>query len=96
MVTGGGGHIGGAMSEALAELGAAIAIVDLSEEALIPNAKLYEDLDLDSLDAIDLAVKLKNDMGVTLNEEEMRSLIEFSDLIDLMDKKLNTSSSDVT
>ena len=69
---------------------------DLSEEALIPNAKLYEDLDLDSLDAIDLAVKLKNDMGVTLNEEEMRSLIEFSDLIDLMDKKLNTSSSDVT
>ena len=69
---------------------------DLSEEALIPNAKLYEDLDLDSLDAIDLAVKLKDDMGVTLNEEEMRSLIEFSDLIDLMEKKLNTSSSDVT
>ena len=69
---------------------------DLSEEALIPNAKLYEDLDLDSLDAIDLAVKLKDDMGVTLNEEEMRSLIEFSDLIDLMDKKLNISSSDVT
>ena len=69
---------------------------DLSEEALIPNAKLYEDLDLDSLDAIDLAVKLKNDMGVTLNEEEMRSLIEFSDLVDLMEKKLNTSSSDVT
>ena len=69
---------------------------DLSEEALIPNAKLYEDLDLDSLDAIDLAVKLKNDMGVTLNEEETRSLIEFSDLVDLMEKKLNTSSSDVT
>ena len=69
---------------------------DLSEEALIPNAKLYEDLDLDSLDAIDLAVKLKNDMGVTLSEEEMRSLIEFSDLVDLMEKKLNTSSSDVT
>ena len=69
---------------------------DLSEEALIPNAKLYEDLDLDSLDAIDLAVRLKNDMGVTLNEEEMRSLIEFSDLVDLMEKKLNTSSSDVT
>ena len=69
---------------------------DLSEEALIPNAKLYEDLDLDSLDAIDLAVKLKNDMGVTLNEEEMRSLIEFSDLVDLMEKKLNASSSDVT
>ena len=69
---------------------------DLSEEALIPNAKLYEDLDLDSLDAIDLAVKLKDDMGVTLNEEEMRSLIEFSDLIDLLEKKMNTSSSDVT
>ena len=69
---------------------------DLSAEALIPNAKLYEDLDLDSLDAIDLAVKLKDDMGVTLNEEEMRSLIEFSDLVDLMEKKLNASSSDVT
>ena len=69
---------------------------DLSAEDLVPNAKLYEDLDLDSLDAIDLAVKLKNDTGITLDEGEMRSLIELSDLIDLLEKKINISHPDVT
>ena len=69
---------------------------DLSVEDLVPNAKLYEDLDLDSLDAIDLAVKLKNDVGVTLDEGEMRSLIELSDLIDLLEKKINISHPDVS
>jgi|TARA_B100000809_G_scaffold246893_1_gene275308 acyl carrier protein len=69
---------------------------DLSAEDLVPTAKLYEDLDLDSLDAIDLAVKLQNDVGVTLDEGEMRSLIELSDLIDLLEKKINMSHPDVT
>ena len=69
---------------------------DLSAEDLVPTAKLYEDLDLDSLDAIDLAVKLKNDAGVTLDEGELRSLIELSDLIDLIEKKINMSHPDVT
>ena len=68
----------------------------LPAEDLVPNAKLYEDLDLDSLDAIDLAVTLKNDTGVTLDEGEMRSLIVLSDLTDLLEKKLNISSTDVT
>ena len=62
---------------------------DLSAEDLVATAKLYEDLDLDSLDAIDLAVKLKNDTGLTLDEGEMRSLVELSDLIDLLEKKIN-------
>jgi acyl carrier protein len=68
---------------------------DLPISDLVPNAKLYEDLDLDSLDAIDLAVKLKNEIGVTLSEEEMRSLIKLSDLTDLLEKKMNIASSDV-
>ena len=69
---------------------------DLSVEDLAPNAKLYEDLDLDSLDAIDLAVKLKNDTGLTLDEDEMRSLVELSDLMDLLEKKINISHPDVS
>lgn len=67
---------------------------DLSAEDLVPNAKLFQDLDLDSLDAIDLAVKLKNDTGITLDEGEMRSIIELSDLVDLLEKKSNISSDD--
>ena len=67
---------------------------DLSAEDLVPNAKLFQDLDLDSLDAIDLAVKLKNDTGITLDEGEMRSIIELSDLVDLLETKSNISSND--
>ena len=67
---------------------------DLSAEDLVPNAKLFQDLDLDSLDAIDLAVKLKNDTGITLDEGEMRPMIELSDLVDLLERKSNISSND--
>lgn len=39
LITGGGGHVGSAMSEALAELGAAIAILDMAKDACATVAR---------------------------------------------------------
>lgn len=39
LITGGGGHIGGTICEALAELGAAIAVLDIAEESCTHTAK---------------------------------------------------------
>ena len=33
---------------------------DINEDQLVPEARLYEDLNLDSIDAVDLIVKLKS------------------------------------
>ena len=37
---------------------------ELDEARLVPDAKLFEDLDLDSIDAVDLVVRLQNITGL--------------------------------
>ena len=61
---------------------------ELKPEALVPEANLYEDLDLDSLDAIDLAAELSS-IGIKLKEEEMRAIRTISDIVDILYHKLN-------
>jgi len=41
-----------------------ITTFELSAESVTPEATLFQDLDLDSLDAIDLAVKLESETGL--------------------------------
>jgi acyl carrier protein len=46
-----------------------------------PEARLIEDLDLDSLDAIDLAVRLEESSGIHFDEDKLRSLRTVEDVI---------------
>jgi acyl carrier protein len=61
---------------------------ELPEDRVVPEANLYKDLDLDSLDAVDLAVKLKYDTGLVLTEGEMRSMRTVADIVDMVYVKL--------
>ena len=67
---------------------------ELPEDRVIPEAHLYKDLDLDSLDAVDLAVKLKYETGLILTEGEMRSIRTVADIVDVVHGKLEASHSD--
>jgi NAD(P)-dependent dehydrogenase (short-subunit alcohol dehydrogenase family) len=62
VVTGGAGHIGAAICDTLAELGARIAIVDISEEPLINVSKRIEDKY--SIETIFLSADLANEQSV--------------------------------
>lgn len=62
---------------------------ELDASEVVPEASLYEDLDLDSLDAIDLAVRLGSETGIKLKEEEMRSIRKVQDIVDVVHKALN-------
>jgi acyl carrier protein len=62
---------------------------ELPDEKLVPEAHLYRDLDLDSLDAVDLAVKLKYDTDLTLTEQEMRTIRTVGDIVDVVHAKVN-------
>ncbi len=65
-----------------------ITTFELSAEAVTPEATLFQDLDLDSLDAIDLAVKLESETGLKLAEEEFRSIRTVQDVIDTIHRKM--------
>jgi acyl carrier protein len=53
-----------------------------------PTAHLIDDLDLDSIDAIDLAVGLEKETGLEMNEKELRSIQIVQDVVDMVHRKL--------
>jgi acyl carrier protein len=51
-----------------------------------PEARLYEDLDLDSIDAIDLVAKLQGISDRRLEEDELREIHTVGDIVALVDR----------
>lgn len=54
----------------------------LPEERIIPEAKLSDDLDLDSIDAIDLIIKLQEMTGRKFKATEFRTVRTVQDVVD--------------
>lgn len=62
---------------------------ELEKEELGPEATIFEDLGLDSLDAVDMVVALEKEFGVKMrNEEEIREVRTIENLINLILKTL--------
>ena len=53
-----------------------------------PGAHLYKDLGLDSIDAIDLVVRLEVETGLKLKALELKSIRTLQDVVDVIAKKL--------
>ena len=70
-----------------------IEMFELEPADVTPEAHLYEDLDLDSLDAIDLAVKLKTETGIKLREDEMKSIRTVADIVSVVTANLQNADS---
>jgi len=56
---------------------------ELDRAALVEGARLAEDLDLDSIDAVDLAARLHDLTGRRVGEKELRAARTIGDLADL-------------
>ena len=56
--------------------------------AMKPGANLYKDLGLDSIDAIDLVVRLEVETGLKLKATELKSIRTFQDVVDVIWKKM--------
>ena len=61
---------------------------DLDSSAVHPTAHLVDELDLDSIDAIDLVVGLEQQTGLNVEEEELREIQLVQDIVDLVHRKL--------
>ncbi len=61
---------------------------ELDPEEISLSAHLIDDLDLDSIDAIDLAVGLEEETGLDIAEDELREIRVVQDIVDLIHRKL--------
>jgi acyl carrier protein len=61
-----------------------VEMFELEPESLTLETNLFKDLDLDSIDAIDLAVQLQELTGQKVEEESLRGLRTVSDVVDLV------------
>jgi acyl carrier protein len=55
---------------------------EIEESAITPNAHLKDDLGLESLDFVDIAVIVQKEFGLTLKGEEMTSIRTLQNLYD--------------
>jgi len=57
---------------------------ELDKEKLSLQSNLYADLDIDSIDAVDLAVKLKQMTGKRLQPEVFKTIRTIGDVVDAL------------
>lgn len=59
-----------------------VELFEISPEAISPNALLSEDLDLDSIDAVDLILKLQEFTGRKVSADQFRTVRTVGDVVD--------------
>ena len=57
---------------------------ELAPEAIVLTANLSEDLDIDSIDAVDLMVRLRNIIGKRINPEDFKNVRTIQDVVDVI------------
>lgn len=55
---------------------------EVPAEDILPNANLYKDLDLDSIDAVDLMIKLQELTEQKIAPEEFKTVQTVGDVVD--------------
>jgi acyl carrier protein len=64
-------------------------LFEVPPEKVKPDARLYEDLDLDSIDAVDLIVRLQTMTGRRIKPEEFKAVRTVNDILDCLQKLLS-------
>ena len=62
--------------------------LEVEEENITPDAKLKEDLGIDSLDFVDIVVIVEKNFGFKIKPEEMAGVITLSQFCDYIESKV--------
>jgi acyl carrier protein len=68
---------------------------DLSPQQITPDAQLIQDLDLDSIDAVDLVVKLQQYTDRKINPETFKHVRTVDDVVEAIHRMANDSAGQV-
>ena len=59
---------------------------EIKKEQIVPEANLFEDLDFDSIDAIDLAVRLLDFVPKKVTPDEFREIKTIEDVVNTIER----------
>ena len=62
-----------------------VELFELKPEQIVPEANLYQDLDIDSIDAVDLILKLKDLTGRKIQPQTFKHVRTVNDVIDAIE-----------
>ena len=62
------------------------ALFDVAEQDITLEARLYEDLDLDSIDAVDLVVRLQEITRKRIKPDQFKSVRTVADVVDAVEE----------
>ena len=62
---------------------------EIDEEAITLEAHLYEDLDFDSIDAIDMIVRIREMTGKAIKPEDFKAARSITDVVEAVYSMLN-------
>lgn len=63
-----------------------VKLFELDPQDIHPQARLYEDLELDSIDAIDMIVHLQKKTGTKIKPEEFKAVRTVQDVVDAVER----------
>ncbi|MFZ2311500.1 MAG: acyl carrier protein [Methylobacter sp.] len=66
-----------------------VEMFEMDEQAITLEARLYEDLDFDSIDAVDMIVRLKEMTGKAVKPEDFKAARSIGDVVEAVYKMLN-------
>ena len=62
--------------------------LEIDEEKIFPEAKLKDDMGIDSLDFVDIVVIVERNFGFKINPEEMKGVTTLSQFCDYIESKV--------
>ncbi len=62
---------------------------EIEEDLVTLDARLYEDLDFDSIDAVDMIVKLKEKTGKVVKPDDFKNARTINDVVEAVYKLIN-------
>lgn len=69
-----------------------VEMFEVDKQDITLESRLYEDLDIDSIDAVDLVVRLKQWTNEKVSPEEFKNVRTVSDVVDSIQELLSRSS----
>ncbi|MFJ3056668.1 acyl carrier protein [Herbaspirillum sp. NPDC087042] len=65
---------------------------ELDKDKITPQSNLYTDLDIDSIDAVDIVVKLNQSTGKRIQPDVFRTVRTVQDVVDVLATLLNAGA----
>lgn len=61
--------------------------LNIDAEDIVPSAKLNDDLGIDSLAAVELALELESEFDIKIEDEELAKLETVQDIVEIIEAK---------